>query len=129
MNESDLDRLLGAARANPPAAGAGLMARVLEDALAAQPRAAAVPQAPVQAAVRPAPPVRRPGFWARLGAGLGASLGGSGVLTGLGGAALLGLAAGYADPTSLGWLTDGLPFSTSTQLELLPTAEIFLTEG
>jgi hypothetical protein len=119
MSETDLDRLLRAARANPPVPGADLMARVLQDALDAQPRYAA----PGPVTVTMAAPRR--GLWDRVAC----AFGGRGVLAGLGCAAVLGLLAGYSQPTTLNWLTDGLPFADATGLELVPTAEFFLSEG
>jgi hypothetical protein len=119
MSMDELDRLLDAARATPPQPRPDLMARILADALAEQPVAAAAP-VPVLRRDRPA----RRGFWAALTEGFG----GRGVLAGLGGAACFGLALGYVDPTSLGWLTDGLG-GTVSEVQLLPGTDFFLSEG
>ena len=114
MSETELDRLLARARANPPQPSDALMARVLADALAAQ------PVAPAPAVPLPAPPRR--GFWRALTAGFG----GSAVLAGLGGVAMMGLFFGYADPAGL---ADRLLITTDSGLELVPVAELFLSEG
>jgi hypothetical protein len=117
MSMDELDRLLDAARATPPQPGPDLMARILAEALAEQPIAAPVP------VLRRDRPARR-GFWAALAEGFG----GPGVLAGLGGAACFGLALGYVDPATLGWLTDGLG-GTVSEVQLLPGTDFFLSEG
>ncbi|PTE13533.1 dihydroorotate dehydrogenase [Pseudogemmobacter blasticus] len=120
MNDRDLDRLLAEARTTPALTPSDdFLSRVLADALAEQPRmAAAVPVAP-QAA-----PQRRPGLWAALSA----SFGGAGLVAGLGCAAMIGLAVGYNNPSALTWLTDDY-LSTASGIELVPAADIFMTEG
>ncbi|MGA0540924.1 dihydroorotate dehydrogenase [Neotabrizicola sp. VNH66] len=115
MTEQDLDRLFAAARTSPPPPSEDFMARVLADALEAQPRALAP-----GVAVPVRPPRRR--FWAVLSAGFG----GTGVLAGLASVAVLGLFFGYADPTGL---TDSLLSGSSSDLEMVPVASLFLTEG
>lgn len=118
MTDQELDRLFAAARANPPPASEDFMARVLADALAAQPRLTAAP------AMRPALPPPRRSFWSVLSAGFG----GAGVLAGLGSVAVIGLYFGYADPTGL---TDSLLSGSGagSDLEMVPVAALFLTEG
>ena len=125
MTDTDLDHLFAAARAHSLPPGNDLMARVLADALAEQPRAAA---GPVPVPVLMPMPIRsapRRGLWARLAE----AVGGRGVLAGLGGAACFGLVIGYADPTALGWLTGGFVPVSVTEVQLLPGTDFFLSEG
>lgn len=119
MTEQELDRLFAAARANPLPASEGFMTRALADALEAQPRPApAGAPAPVRA--------HRRGFWARLTAGFG----GTGVLAGLASVAVMGLFFGYADPTGLtDSLLSGQGAGSGSDLEMVPVAALFLTEG
>lgn len=119
MHDSDLDRLLAGARTTPLPASDDFMARMLADALAEQPRPAAV------AAPAPAPAMHGPGLWSIFAA----AFGGSGVVAGIGCAAMLGLAVGYADPATLGWLTNGYLTTSDAGMELVPVAEVFLSEG
>lgn len=109
--QDDLDDLLDMAARRPAVASEALMERVLADALALQPQAAGF---------RPAAPVPRPGFLARL-AGV---FGGAPALAGLGTAAVLGLALGYYSPATLDYLT-GTSVDTA---EFFPEAD-FLTTG
>lgn len=90
----DLETLFRAARTDRPAPSDDLMARVLADAAALQPKAAA--PAPRRAAA-PA----RTGFFA----GLAALFGGGGVLAGMGTAAVAGLFLGFAQPAPVSALT------------------------
>jgi hypothetical protein len=119
MHESELDRLLEAARKAPALPSDALMARVLADALAAQPQpAASAPPVPA----RPGP---APGLWARIAAGFG----GAGVFASLFGAAALGVLVGYANPASLAWLTSDYLTTAGAGIEMIPVADLFLTEG
>ena len=105
--EAGLDDLFTAARAARPAPSEALMARVLTDALAEQPRA-------VRHA--PGPRLRGPGLWARLVW----ALGGSGALAGMGTAAVTGLFLGLVQPAGLAGLDEamlGVPLET---VELVP---------
>lgn len=120
MDGKELDRLLARMRALPPEPSAALMERVLADALAGLPRAdpAVTPPAPPQAM-----PARR-GWLRALVAG---AFGGAGVVpAGLAAAAMLGLFLGYADP---GEVTERLFSTAGSELELLPAAAIFISEG
>lgn len=119
MRETDLDRLLTEARMAPLAPSGDFLARMEAAALAEQPR-------PAPPAVTPfaAPAGRGPGLWAALSA----AFGGAGVMASLGGAAALGLMLGYASPDTLGWLTNGY-LSSSAGMEIVPVAEVFLSEG
>ena len=117
MRESELDLLLQAAREAPARPSDALMARVLADALAAQPQTHPAVPAP-----RPLP---TPGLWARFSAGFG----GAGVFASLFGAAALGVLVGYANPDSLAWLTSDYLTTAGTGIEMVPVADLFLTEG
>lgn len=94
----DLETLFRAARTDRPAPSDDLMARVLADAAALQPKAAA--PAPRRVAA-PAPSRARTGFFA----GLAALFGGGGVLAGMGTAAVAGLFLGFAQPAPVSALT------------------------
>lgn len=122
MTEQDLDRLLAEARAEGGAVAPGFMARLLEDALAAQPAPALTLAIAGAAAPQPVARSRWHGLWAALSAGFG----GGGVVAGLCGAAVLGLWVGYADP---GGLTDTFTTTSEAGLEIAPAAEYFLTGG
>lgn len=118
--EGGLDDLFAAARAATPAPSEALMARVLADALAEQPRAAAVPAAPPVFA-----PVRRPGraLWARLVW----ALGGAGALAGMGTAAAAGLYIGFAQPSGLAGLDEAMLGAPLETVELIPGVDAFLS--
>ena len=109
----DLDDLFATARASAMQPSDVLMARVLADAAAAQARPVAQTVAPV-----------RLGFWA----GLTALFGGSGVLAGVGSAALAGLVLGFVQPVGLMNLTDVLAGTTVDTLELMPGVDALLAE-
>lgn len=116
MQDSDLDDLLGQAARARPAPSAGLMDRVLADALALQPG--------------PAPLVRsvsaaRPGWLSRLAA----AFGGAPILAGVCASMVVGLAIGYLDPSTLDYLTSGLTGAETGTLELFPTTDFLATEG
>ena len=117
MRESELDLLLQAAREAPVQPSDALMARVLADALAAQPQPA------VPSVALPPPPAR--GFWARLSSGFG----GAGAFASLLGAAVLGVVVGYANPASLAWLTSDYLTTAGTGLDMVPVDDLFLSEG
>lgn len=123
MDMDDLDRLLDRARATPAQPGADLMARILADALAEQPAPGS--SAAQMVAARPA----RQGLLARLRATLADGFGGRGALAGLGGAACFGLVLGYADPSTLTWLTGGLGGVAVSDVQFLPGVDFFLSEG
>ncbi|MFE3837118.1 hypothetical protein [Pseudogemmobacter sonorensis] len=81
---------------------------------------------PVSARAPSARPASAGGVWAMLTAGFG----GSGVLAGLGAVALLGVFIGYADPSGVAaQFLDLSGEGLEGGLELLPAAEIFLSEG
>lgn len=116
MNDAhDLDDLLAAARTRPVAAPPDLLARVLDDGLALQPR-------PVSAA-----PCRSGrGLWARLSG----ALGGAPALAGLAAATVAGLWLGFAQPTPVQAVADGLwPDGQFDTVELFPGDDLLLTEG
>lgn len=116
MNDSDLDDLFGAARRQPLAVSADLMARVLGDADALQPAAAQVPTRK-----------RRAGILT----GFLAAIGGIGGLVGLSTAAMAGVWIGFADPTALTNVTDvfGTSQTVTETMNVLPGFDDFLDEG
>lgn len=107
MQDSDLDDLLAAARADRPRPSDGLMARVIADADRLQPRAA--PARP-----RAAPP--RAGLWAWLSG----AFGGPGALAGMAAATLAGLWVGVVQPAPLSTLTGAFWPAESLSVELIP---------
>lgn len=112
-----VDDLLHRARATPPAPEADFMARVLADAVAAQPKAAGL--------IRPAMSSARRGLLARMIA----ALGGAAALAGIGSAAMAGLVIGYVQPDQLLTLTDTVGITAAGEsLELLPGFDTLLTE-
>lgn len=115
----DLDLLFAAAAKAPLLPSGALMARVLSDAVTHQPQAAVS-----RPAVRPAA-VARPGFWTRLAA----TVGGAGVLAGLGSAAMAGVMIGFAEPATLSMVTGGIYDTTLDAVDLVPSFDPFLTEG
>jgi hypothetical protein len=113
----DLDDMLAGLKARAPVPSEALMARVLSDAEALQPRPLPVP------AARPAPRLGR--FWAALAG----PLGGFGALTGLATAAVAGLAIGLAAPTPADALTAALwGGSGDTAIDLIPGLDEVLTD-
>ncbi|MDT8854096.1 dihydroorotate dehydrogenase [Paracoccaceae bacterium Fryx2] len=124
MQGTDLDDLFAAARNTPVQPGPALLARVLEDAEAHQPRQ----RDPLPVRLRPA--AGPPGIWRRL---LGA-LGGGGAVAGLGSAALAGVWIGFAQPAPVAGpvllLTGALWSETTTDIvELIPDLDDILPEG
>lgn len=113
MQDDDLTRLLEAAARQPAQPSDALMARVLAEALALQPQ-----PAPLS---RPAERRARDGFFRRL-SGI---FGGGPVVAGLCSAAVMGVALGYLNPTSLDYLTGA---GTET-LDLFPSVDFATTEG
>jgi hypothetical protein len=112
MQDDDLDQLLDIAARTVPQPSDALMQRVLDDALALQPRAPAL---------RPVAPPARAGLFARL-VGM---VGGGPTLAGLGTAAIFGITLGYLSPASLDYLT-----GTATDVaEFFPDADFLTTEG
>lgn len=122
----ELDDLFVAAQAVPCQPSDALMARVLADAMAEQPRA----DRSVAMAAAPGPRQRGPGrkllgVWQRLVW----ALGGAGALAGMGTAAVAGLYIGFAQPAGLDHLDEamlGVPLET---VELLPGIDALLLEG
>jgi hypothetical protein len=114
MQDDDLDQLFAAARGRVPPPSEALLARVLTDALHAQPT---VTQ-PIRAA-------QRPGLWA----GLSAQVGGLPTVAGLCSAAIIGVVVGYADPTTLDYLTTGSAADPLDGMDLFPTTDLITTEG
>ena len=127
MRDSDLDDLFAEARTRAPAFSDALMARVMADAAAHQPR----PVAPSRA-VSPPP---RPSWWSTWLAGLrGGALAGAGMVT----ATLAGVWIGFAQPAPMVTVTDALWQTTVQQidtvdlqpsLDLIPSLDDFMAEG
>lgn len=117
MQDEGLDKLLAMAAKTPPSASAGLMARVLADAEAMQPR-------PLGTAVLTAHRAAAPGLLSRLADLLGGTPGLAGVL----GAAVLGFVLGYLNPAALSALGTALSAETEA-LELFPATDFLTTEG
>ncbi len=118
MREQNLEDIFATARAQPPSDSEPLMARVLADAVRHLPQPDAPPR---QQAIR-----RKTGFWAVITA----TVGGQGVLAGLGTAALVGLMFGYAQPASYSMLTASILAEIPLdEVELLPGIEAILIEG
>lgn len=115
-DDNDLDLLFQAARAAPVVPSAPLMARVLNDAYDLQPE------------VRVGVPARV-GFWSGLGAAISAALGGSGVVAGLGTAAVAGVFIGYASPDTLDWLSGAVFPGAVGEVDLMSADDLFLSEG
>lgn len=111
MTDDDLDGLFAEARADSPAPSPALMARILADAAAVQPRPAAAP---------PRRAVPRFGLGAVL-----AALGGFGSLAGLASAAVAGLWIGLAPPAAVDDLAASLwPVDdVGDSIELFPDLE------
>ncbi|MGO4907696.1 dihydroorotate dehydrogenase [Pseudorhodobacter sp. W20_MBD10_FR17] len=117
MDNSDLDDLFAAVRQQPVAVSDGLMARVLDDALAHQPATVAMVK-----------PKRSKGFWM----GLFAAIGGAGGLAGLSTAAIAGVWFGFAQPAALTTVTDsywGTTETVSETVDILPGFYDYLGEG
>ncbi|MBN2631647.1 MAG: dihydroorotate dehydrogenase [Rhodobacteraceae bacterium] len=112
LHDDTLEDLFRAARATPPVADSAFLARVLGDALAAQP---AAPQ------VRPAP---QRGLWTRIAAALGGAV----AVAGLGTAAMAGLVIGYVQPEPMLTLAGSFGMQSAQSLDLFPGVDGLLTE-
>ena len=118
MQDTDLESIFAAARAERPSPSAGLTARIMADADA------------VQDAFRTAPVPARPRRWA----GWIAAIGGNGVLAGLATATLAGLWLGFSQPAPVSTLTQTVSdaFAADAGLgavELIPSLDSFGLEG
>jgi hypothetical protein len=113
MQDDEMDDLFAELRARPPGPSAGLMERVLSDALREQP----------QPAPRPAVAPTAPRPWAQLWS----AIAGLPALAGVS-AAVVGLVIGYADPSTVDVLTGELSSYSLGDTELFPAAD-FLVEG
>ncbi|SEN60432.1 hypothetical protein SAMN04488103_10660 [Gemmobacter aquatilis] len=120
MTPQDMDELFAEARGRTASASSALLARVLEDAYAAQDDRAVVQPS---RALHPAP--RRPWAW------LGGLLGGSTALAGLASAAVAGFMIGVIQPPILSEVTGALwsPDTTLETVELIPSLDGWLSEG
>lgn len=114
MAQDDLDDLFAAARSRPVVPSEALMARVLADAMAAQPR-------PV--AVQTAAPARRRGGWL---AGFADVFGGFGALAGVGGAAVAGLVLGFVQPATVTDFADSLLGAEVASVTLIPSTDALM---
>jgi hypothetical protein len=110
QDRDDLDDLFATARVSRPVPSDALMARVLADALAEQPKAAGA---------MPLVVVPRAGLWSRV-AGL---FGGVGALAGIGSAAAAGLFIGYVQPAGLSVLDDAVLGTPLETVELMPDVD------
>ena len=108
-----LDDLFAEARSTTRPPSEALMARVLADAMEAQPKAVV--------AVVPAS-VRGPGVWSRLAA----LFGGAGALAGMGTAAMAGLFIGFVQPESLSVLGDAVLGTPLETVELVSSVDALL---
>ncbi|MGL5361763.1 MAG: hypothetical protein ACRDBH_02710 [Bosea sp. (in: a-proteobacteria)] len=116
-DNQDLDALLVGLRVSDPQPSSALQARVLADAMAAQPKPSTPPRRTV-AATR----------GRRLRA-LADLFGGGGALAGMGLAAATGLFVGIAQPAPVAALTQALVVGeTLDSLDLLPAADGLWTE-
>ena len=118
MRDQELDDFFAEARGQVPLESADLMARIFADAIQLQPQS--IPASPPRSAGRSF------GFWGQVAA----SLGGKGVLAGLGTAAVAGVMIGFTQPAPLTALTDSF-FAQAPldEIELLPGIDAILTEG
>ena len=112
--KDDLAEAFTSLRAMTPPPSPGLLDRVLDDALREQSR-------PRPVAERP----RTGGVWAALVA----PFGGMPAVAGLCAAAILGVGVGYADPTAASYLRIGTADDGTESLDLMPTMNLFATEG
>lgn len=111
LGSTDLDDLLATAATRRMAPSDALMARVLADAMAEQPRVGQVQPSRPRAA--------SPGLWARLAE----LFGGGGALAGIGTAAVAGVVIGFAQPAGLGALTEAVWGTPLETVELIPSVE------
>ncbi len=114
MQDDDVTRLLADAGMYPSTPSAALLDRVLADALKVQAGARAVSS-----------PQPGDGLWSRFSG----AFGGLPTLAGLGSATIVGLAFGYADPTTVDYLTGGLLAGISDTVDLFPSTDFLATEG
>lgn len=109
----DLDALFAAVKSDKALPSDALMARVLADAAAHQPK-------PAQ--YHDQTPLAKPGLWA----GLSALFGGGGALAGIGSAAVAGLFIGIVQPVDIASFTDSLGGVTLETVELMPGLDALL---
>lgn len=111
---SSLDALFAQARDDRPLPSAGLMERVLADALSHQPV--------------PRPVVARPVSQQKTGwlDGLLALFGGAGALAGMGSAAVAGLMLGFIQPAGLSDMTASLWGSGIDSVSLMPSVDTLI---
>jgi hypothetical protein len=115
----NLDDLFATARRTPAPPSEALMARVLADALEAQPRPR--PRAAEQQ-LRDARPGVRPGLWVRFAA----LFGGAGALAGMGTVVAAGFLIGFVQPGSLAVLGDAMLGTPLETVELVAGVDGFL---
>lgn len=118
MTGAGLDDLFAEARAARPVPSEALMARVMAEALAEQPKAVAQP---VAAAV-PQPGAGQ-GLWARLSW----AFGGAGALAGMGTAAAAGLYIGFVQPVGLSGIEEAMLGTPLETVELIPSVDVLLS--
>lgn len=111
----DLDDFFTAAREAGPVPSEALVARVLADADAAQPRVAV------------AEPVVGTSRWRRWLMAISAAVGGGAMATGLASAAVAGVFIGYAGPVTSDWLAGAV--SGGEDVQMVAASDLFLEEG
>lgn len=110
----ELDDFFTTARGAGPVPSEALVARVLADADAAQPRVAAVASASASR-------------WRRWLMAIPAAVGGGAVATGLASAAVAGVFIGYAGPVTSDWLAGAV--SGGEDVQMIAASDLFLEEG
>lgn len=114
----ELDDFFTAARGEGPVPSGALMARVLADADAMQPRVALA-----LAVAEPAAASR----WRRWLMAISAAVGGGAMATGLASAAVAGVFIGYAGPVTSDWLAGAV--SGDEDVQMMAASDLFLEEG
>jgi len=117
MTDSELEALFAAASAERPGVSPALLKRVMEDAMAEAEARAAPARAPRRA-------VRR-----GIVAGVIAAIGGWPAMGGLATAGVVGLWIGYSDPGALDAVTQAAQDGGYDMADLVPSLDIYLTEG
>lgn len=115
MQDDDLDSLFARLRVAAPAPSQPLLDRVMAEAVRAQPQLL--------------PPGQRTVNRRSLLSRLLGQLGGLPVAAGISSAAIMGLVIGYANPTTLDMLTNGMVGYAQDTTDLFPDADFLTSEG